>query len=208
VFAWYGALNSITLATLKTLSPGVPDFYQGHEAIELSLVDPDNRRAVDFERRRVLLAEMQAIAGTAERSAALRGLVAQAVDGRAKFCATWAALQLRRTHETALRGADYVPLEVRGTKAQHALAFARREGAQWVVVVGARLCASFGLRVGEAPIGDAWGDTVIVWPTDEAEPPALHDAISGRQHVLQGGTLPLAALLRDFSVAALGNPKP
>jgi (1->4)-alpha-D-glucan 1-alpha-D-glucosylmutase len=71
LLGWYGALNGIAMATIKCLSPGVPDLYQGHETIELSLVDPDNRRPVDYVRRRALLAQAEELAALPERTAAL-----------------------------------------------------------------------------------------------------------------------------------------
>ncbi len=208
VFAWYGALNGLTLAVVKSLSPGVPDYYQGHEAIELSLVDPDNRRAIDYERRRTMLSGARAIAALPDRAAALRELLDHAHDGRAKFQATWCTLQLRRSHEAMLRRAEYVPLEVRGERAGHVVAFARRLGDEWVVVVGTRLFASLGLAGGDAPIGAVWADTEIVWPVaplpGRAAPTGwLEDCISGRRHGLDGSVLPVAALLREFPVAAL-----
>jgi (1->4)-alpha-D-glucan 1-alpha-D-glucosylmutase len=206
LFAWYGALNGIALATLKGLSPGVPDYYQGCEAIELSLVDPDNRRAVDYVRRRTMLDESRAIAALPARAAPLRGLVARAVDGQAKFHATWCTLQLRHAHEEMLRRAEYLPLEVRGERAAHGVAFARRRGGEWIVAVATRLVASMGLAVGEAPIGAVWGDTHIVWPADAA--PSLTDAISGAHHVAADGALPLADLLREFPAAALFGASP
>ena len=203
VFAWYGALNGITMATLKCLSPGVPDFYQGCEAIELALVDPDNRRAVDYERRRTLLSRAREMAALPDRAAALRELLADAPDGRAKFQAIWCALQLRREHDDMLRQADYVPLEVRGVHAEHIVAFARHHDSEWLVVVGARLFASLGLKVGEAPIGDVWRDTEIVWPHTPAPDLRLDDFIGGRRHALTGGAIKVSDVLRDFPAAAL-----
>ena len=209
VFAWYGALNSITMATIKSLSPGVPDYYQGCETVEFLLVDPDNRSAVDYERRRGMLAAAQALAAQPDRAAALRELIDHAVDGRAKFQATWSALQLRREHDDMLRGAEYVALEVRGERALNVVAFARHSGNEWVVVIGARLFASLGVQVGEAPVGAVWGDTEVVWPgadtADGTRPPPLRldDAVSGRQHQLGSGSLKLAEVLHDFTVATL-----
>jgi (1->4)-alpha-D-glucan 1-alpha-D-glucosylmutase len=212
--AWFGALNGLTLALVKTLSPGVPDFYQGHEAIELSLVDPDNRRPVDFERRRALLDEMCRAAGLADapaRSAVWRDLLAHAVDGRAKFWVTWRALQLRRDAEAMLRRADYLPLAVRGAHAEHVLAFARHDAGLWLVVVAARLPATLQRRVGEAPVGEVWGDTAIVWPDDAPVPagePWLEDRIAMRRHAPRDGALALADLLREWPVAALYGAPP
>jgi (1->4)-alpha-D-glucan 1-alpha-D-glucosylmutase len=208
VIGWHGALNSLTMAVVKGLSPGVPDFYQGQEASELSLVDPDNRRPIDFARRRAMLAEARAVAALPERSAALRELLSNVDDGRAKFWVTWCTLQLRQARADTLRQADYVALEVRGERRANVVAFARRQGSAWVVVVGTRLSASFALPVGTAPIGDAWGDTAIVWPVPgaaraEHRAPWLTEVISGRRHGLQTATLPLAEVLREFPVAAL-----
>ena len=205
--AWFGALNGLTMALVKCLSPGVPDIYQGHEAIELSLVDPDNRRAVDFERRRALLDEAQAIAALADapaRSAALQQLLAGAVDGRAKFWVSWRALQLRRDAEAMLRRAEYLPLAVRAGAAQHVLAFARRDGATWLVVITTRLASTLQPGAGAAPVGDVWGDTAIVWPEDETSATAwLEDRIAMRRHAVRDGALLLSEVLREWPVAAL-----
>ncbi len=206
LIAWYGALNSLSLVILKALSPGVPDFYQGCEAIELLLVDPDNRRAVDFARREHLLADAQALAARDDRRAGLQELATHGTDGRAKFWATWRTLQLRERHAAVLRDGHYLPLEVRGDKARHALAFARRDDHGCVVAVVPRLVATMGLALGEAPLGECWGDTHLVWPEAHAAPPAgLVCAISGQRHSWVDGTLALAQLLGDFPVAALGS---
>ncbi len=210
--AWFGALNGLSMALLRCLSPGVPDIYQGHEAIELSLVDPDNRRPVDFERRRALLDEAQAIAVLADapaRAAALGQWLAGAVDGRAKFWVTWRALQLRRDAQAMLTGAEYLPLTVSGSAAQHVIAFARYDGVQWLVVIATRLAATLQPGVGVAPVGDVWGDTAIVWPKDEGCAAAwLEDRIAMRRHAVRGGVLLLSELLREWPVAALYGVPP
>ena len=210
--AWFGALNGLTMALLKCLSPGVPDIYQGHEAIELSLVDPDNRRAVDFQRRGALLDEAQALAALADapaRSVALGQWLTGAVDGRAKFWVTWRALQLRRDAEAMLRRAEYLPLAVRGSAAQHVVAFARRDGASWLVVIASRLAATLRPVVGAAPVGDCWGDTAIVWPDDRTSSTAwLEDRIAMRKHAVRDGVLLLSEVLREWPVAALYGVPP
>ncbi len=205
--AWFGALNGLSMALLKCLSPGVPDIYQGHEAIELSLVDPDNRRPVDFERRGALLGEAQAIAALADapaRAAALRQWLADAVDGRAKFWVTWRALQLRRDAQAMSSRAEYLPLAVRGSAAQHVIAFARHDGVQWLVVVATRLAATLQPGAGVAPLGDVWRDTAIVWPEGEGGAAVwLEDRIAMRRHAVRDGVLLLGELLREWPVAAL-----
>ena len=206
-FAWYGALNGIAMAVLKCLSPGVPDFYQGHESIELRLVDPDNRRPVDWNRRLEMMAHARALVARDDRAPALCELLEHLTDGRAKFFATWCALGLRRKHEALLRDGAYLPLEVHGERAAHVVAFARRDGPRWAVAIATRLPASLGLAVGEPPIGEAWGDTHVVWPDAAAGAGApafwLDDAISARRHQPREGMLRIADVLRDFPAAAL-----
>ncbi len=210
LFAWYGALNSTTLAAIKCLSPGVPDFYQGHAAIELTLMDPDNRSPVDHDRRRALLARAESAQALpdAARRAEWRALLTHAEDGEAKFRVTWAALQLRRTHERLLQHADYLPLAASGKHAAQVVAFARHEAGQWLIVIAPRLYASFGLPVGEAPVGEAWGDTVLELPASDAAQhlpvgTRLCDALGGAVRTVAGPTLKLVDVLRDFPLALL-----
>jgi (1->4)-alpha-D-glucan 1-alpha-D-glucosylmutase len=203
-FAWYGALNGIALAALKFTSPGVPDLYQGHELIELSLVDPDNRRPVDYERRRGQLRELQALAQSPERDANLRALLLAAPDGRAKLWTTWRTLQARREHARVFMHGEYLPLSIVGERARNAIAYARRAGDALAIVVVGRLFASLGPGVGAPPVGAAWGDTRL--EAGELAPAAgvaLRDALSGQALRLDGAPLPLARLLAHFPAAVL-----
>ncbi|MEO8280505.1 MAG: malto-oligosyltrehalose synthase [Ideonella sp.] len=206
VFAWYGALNGLSLAAIKALSPGVPDYYQGHEAIELSLVDPDNRRPVDFDRRRALLEQARQIVALSDRQAALRELLRNAVDGRAKFFVTWCSMQLRRHCDDLLSGSKYIALELAGERAEYLIAFARSDGNRCVIVLAARLYASLDLEVGDLPIGGVWGDTELLWPSS-VDLPAIEyrDAISGRTHRFDRRSIRVADLLRDFPTAVLSS---
>lgn len=205
VFAWFGSLNALTIAAIKCLSPGVPDFYQGHETTELSLVDPDNRRPVDYQRRLVMLSRAEDLAALDDRHAALRRLLEGVTNGMAKFWTVYCALQVRRRHETMLRDAPWLPLELRGSQARHGIAFARCIGAAVVIVVATRLYASLAPEVGELPVGAVWEDTELVWPDGGAPGghAALTDAISGRRIELGDASLRLTELLADFPVAML-----
>ena len=208
VFAWYGALNGVSLAAIKALSPGVPDYYQGHEAIELSLVDPDNRRPIDFERRRALLEQARQIVALDDRRAALHELLRNAVDGRAKFFATWCSMQLHRRCDDMLRNSQYHPLELTGERAEHLVAFARTDGRRCVIVLAARLYASLDLEVGALPVGEVWGDTELHWPSGVDLPSIEYqDAITGRTQRFEQRSLRVADALRDFPVAVLGSDK-
>jgi (1->4)-alpha-D-glucan 1-alpha-D-glucosylmutase len=201
--AWYGALNGLTLALVKGLSPGVPDYYQGHEAIELTLVDPDNRRAVDFARRRDLLQQALRLEEMPQRGAALREWLDQAPDGRAKFWVTKCVLRIRQSMELLYRHPTYVALEPHGPLAPHLIAFAVHDGSRCVVAVAPRLHASLGLEAGTAALGGVWADTELVWPDTVRRPSSVTDEITGQRHALTGARWPVAALLRDFPVAAL-----
>jgi (1->4)-alpha-D-glucan 1-alpha-D-glucosylmutase len=106
-----------------------------------------------------------------------------------------------------------VPLQLQGERADQAIAFARRDGPRWLIAIGMRLSAAFGLPIGQAPLGEAWGDTSIAWPPAGAplcpeRPPPLADAISGIRHAGTDGTLALASILREFPVAALFGEEP
>ena len=125
--AFLGALRSLALLTVKIAAPGIPDFYQGTELWDLSLVDPDNRRRVDFPRREALLHSLPLPPTQAGASA----LLSQWRDGRVKLHAMRAGLALRRQAASVfLRGA-YVPLRIQGS--DRVLAFARRSGGAWVL---------------------------------------------------------------------------
>jgi (1->4)-alpha-D-glucan 1-alpha-D-glucosylmutase len=162
-----GMMNSLSQLILKTGSPGVPDFYQGAELWDLSLVDPDNRRPVDFERRVSFLDEMEpALTGCGEsRRAYVRGLLEHWEDGRIKLFTTAAGLRLRRRlREVFLEGA-YIPLTASGAGAGHVIAFGRRKGSAAVIVVAGRLFAS--LCGSSATLnGESWRDTVMRAPTE------------------------------------------
>ena len=188
-------------ATLKLTSPGVPDLYQGHELIELSLVDPDNRRPVDYELRRELLAQMRGAFDDGHAATALTELLRTAPDGRAKMWVSWRALQLRKADETLFVHGDYLPLAVVGARERHALAYARRHGGRWVVVAVGRLFASMGLAVGRPPIGDIWDATWIELPADA--PATWTEALTGARRTVREGRLALAELFADAPVAIL-----
>src|SRR6185312_3305613 len=126
-FAWFGMLNSVSMTLLKLSSPGVPDIYQGNELLDFSLVDPDNRRPVDYTLREANLASLGAIdAAPAEvRGARLRALFDAPLDGRAKLFVVTHALSLRKRFPALFAYGDYRPVAARGAHAGHVVAFAR-----------------------------------------------------------------------------------
>jgi (1->4)-alpha-D-glucan 1-alpha-D-glucosylmutase len=194
--AWHGALNTLAITLLKFTSPGVPDLYQGQETIDFSLVDPDNRRPVDFAQRQRALEAMQEIAAADDPAPRVARLCAAPADGRAKTWITWRALQLRRAHASLFGHGDYVALNVSGARARHVVAFARRRDDDVLVVATGRLFAQLGCARGELPTGAVWNDTTLTLPPWGHEL-ALRDALSGRVFQPNGVTFKLDEL---FSV--------
>ncbi|MBR0869075.1 malto-oligosyltrehalose synthase [Bradyrhizobium tropiciagri] len=133
--ALLGALNSLSQITLKATMPGVPDFYQGTELWDFSLVDPDNRRPVDFAGRATALAALE----TPDWDA----LAQSWRDGRLKFAWTRHLLRLRSEMADVFTGGDYEPLTVSGPHRDHVVAFARRHGRDAAIVALARSLAPF-----------------------------------------------------------------
>ena len=127
-----GALNGLTQLTLKATMPGVPDFYQGTEFWDLSLVDPDNRRPVDFPAR---ARSLQSSSGSIDWKA----LADNWPDGRIKLALTARLLAVRREFPQVLTHGDYRPLRVNGPDSAEIVAFARRHGGEAVLIVAARL---------------------------------------------------------------------
>jgi (1->4)-alpha-D-glucan 1-alpha-D-glucosylmutase len=188
--AYLGALNSLSQVVLKIASPGVPDFYQGTELWDFSLVDPDNRRPVDFRRRVRLLKELggRVRKGRAEMATAF---FARWRDGVIKLHVTQSCLNLRKAcPELFLRG-DYVPLEVTGERKENAVAFARRLEDEWAVAVVGRFLARM-TTPETPPLGRrTWGEDAVLLP--KAAPSTWHDVLT--DDVVQADPGPRSAAL-------------
>jgi (1->4)-alpha-D-glucan 1-alpha-D-glucosylmutase len=196
---FHGLVNSLVQSLLKIASPGIPDLYQGAELLDLSLVDPDNRRPVDYERRHALLQQLHVHA--VDRQQLARELVARWPDERAKLYVTTQALKLRQHLAHVFQAGEYVPLTCRGTKGPHACAFMRRHKSDCVVAVApVRSLNLAGER--RLPLGaTAWGTTEIALPP--GSPQEYEDVFTGACVSAVDGVLNLAELLRQFPVALL-----
>jgi (1->4)-alpha-D-glucan 1-alpha-D-glucosylmutase len=187
-----GAVNSLTQTLLKLTSPGVPDIYQGNEIWDYSLVDPDNRRPVDYKRRREMLASLA--------GANPQDLVRDWVDGRIKMFLTQRVLQFRREHIELFQHGEYLPLTPSGTFAECCVSFGRQLANQWIVVVTPRLSS----RVGFPPIGESWKDTTIEFP--ETLPlEHAHDLFTCRPVPVQNRVVKLADALSILPFAVITN---
>ena len=179
--AQLGAINSLTQVFLKLTVPGVPDIYQGNEIWDLSLVDPDNRRPVDYAKRRELLKSLEGVSP--------EELLRHWPDGRIKLFVTQRLLRFRRAHPALFHAGDYTPLRVTGPFAESCVAFAREHQGERFVALAPRLSA----RVGFPPIGDRWQDTRVELPETFAKT-KVRDLFTGRE--LQGKVaLPIAEAL-------------
>jgi (1->4)-alpha-D-glucan 1-alpha-D-glucosylmutase len=202
-FNWFGALNSLSCAVLRYSSPGLPDLYQGDELFDLSLVDPDNRRPVDYALRASLLAELQARVDRDGPLQVARELAQDPSDPRAKLFVIWRLLSLRSGATELLRAGDYRPLEVVGAQAQHVVAFARHAGDSLMVVIAGRLFAGLLGSVGRLPTGDVWEDTEVRLGETVGSHGELTDALTGARWRCDGAGLRLADVLQHLPGAVL-----
>jgi (1->4)-alpha-D-glucan 1-alpha-D-glucosylmutase len=177
-------VNSLAQVTLKIGSPGVPDFYQGTESWDLTLVDPDNRRAVDFDRRRQMLTDVDRllVQGPDERAPGIAEQLMAWPDGRIKLLVTAAGLRLRRDHPELFLAGDYVPLVTEASVGASLVAFARTLGEAAALFVAPRFSAA--LMDAEHPLAlgvDRWKSSRVLLPPQ----------LSGRvfRHALTGAEI-------------------
>jgi (1->4)-alpha-D-glucan 1-alpha-D-glucosylmutase len=164
--AQLGVYNSLAQVALKIAAPGVPDFYQGTEIWDFSLVDPDNRRPIDYTLRRTLLAGLDADVQTRGRTAAAAGLMADIFDHRLKLFTVATLLRFRHTRREVFDRGTYMPVATDGNRQAHIFAFARSYAGRQAIVAVPRLLASVLPDERALPLGDrVWGDTVLVLPT-------------------------------------------
>lgn len=160
-----GMVNSLAQVVLKAAAPGMPDFYQGTELWDLSLVDPDNRRPVDFALRRRMLESCTSIDAVSDVS----DLLEHWTDGRIKLFITARALNLRREHPDLFARGEYLPLEVAGDKSNHVVAFMRRRDEKLILAVAPRLVGALATADRWLPRGEeSWGATRLILPADVA----------------------------------------
>ncbi|MBL9123951.1 MAG: malto-oligosyltrehalose synthase [Planctomycetaceae bacterium] len=229
--AEHGRWNSLAQTLLKIASPGVPDFFQGTESWTLTLVDPDNRRPVDFAARARALDELdqqlsrcldapgadsvaawlergRTSAAAASLAARVRPLVAELLhargDGRLKLYCTQLALRARRALPALFTEGSYEPLAAEGSQAQSVVAFARQHGDDMLLAIAPRATVRVTGFGGPVPCGDLWSDTHLVLPEPFAGR-SWWDVLGGRVHPPNSAQpqLALRDLLGDLPVALL-----
>jgi len=188
-----GAAKSLAQTVLRLTSPGMPDLYQGTELWDLSLVDPDNRRPVDYELRRQMLNAPPRIADLQDWQ-----------TGRVKQQIVNQVLALRAQQPDLFAHGKYLPLEIEGPAARHAIAFARRRLDQTVIVIVAHLPCRLLAGDGTPSLsGEAWGDSAVLLP--ESAGMACIDILTGSEVAAASGRLPLRDALPVLPVAVLAQ---
>ena len=188
--SFHGFLNGLSQVALKMMSPGVPDFYQGTEIWDLSLVDPDNRRPVDYEQRRSMLKKLKA---SFERGSLDLGTMQRRFfDGRIKLFVTWRALELRTRRAELFQRGEYRALR---STSPSVCSFLRGDD---VLVAVPRLTTRI-TKPGTSPVGDVWGDATL--PIESRG--TFQNIFTGEILELSGAPVPVAQVLATFPVAIL-----
>jgi (1->4)-alpha-D-glucan 1-alpha-D-glucosylmutase len=200
--AYFGMVNGLGQTLLKMTCPGVPDFFQGSELWDLRLVDPDNRKPVDFVSRMTALQEVEqdaeAAAGLLKK---VRGLTEHWKDGKIKLFLIRRTLGYRREHSALFAEGNFLPAEVRGPAAEKVVAFYRRHKNDWTLVAIPRWLVRE--SSGDAP----WRDTMVVLP--KTAPESWSNVLTGTRNEIRAidgeRVLEVGALLADFPVALLSS---
>lgn len=199
--AHYGALNSLSQTLLKLTSPGVPDVYQGSEVWDLSLVDPDNRRPVDFTQRQTDLNQIKS-GIESDILSLISNLLSTKEDGRIKLFLVVQALKARTDYKAVFLDGDYQPLEVGGRFKDHIIAFMRSNGDSTLLTIAPRFLTRL-VQPGDYPLGqDVWQDTYLELPvslSSQWKNLLTDQPITANQHLFIGEAL------QHFPVALLAS---
>ncbi len=193
--AEYGIYNSLAQVLIKNTAPGVPDLYQGAEVWELSLVDPDNRRPVDYQQRIELLEDIKAKIKL-DILQLIKELIEAKENGKIKLFLTHQLLQARKEYSEIFSNGDYQPIEVTGKYQNHLVAFARNYGDKTIVAIAPRFLTGI-IKPGQLPLGvDVWSDTSLKLAHKNWYNLIDHQTIVGEN-------LAVGEILQNFPVALL-----
>lgn len=208
--AYWGMFNSLSQILLKLTVPGVPDIYQGNELWDFSLVDPDNRRPVNYTQRQHLLKEMEAYAAIPQDALAkqVRRLLDHLTDGRAKLYLTWRLLHSRQRWPAVFQEGAYMPLATAGARKDHLCSFARYTDDISLIIAAPRWFSRLvPAALGQLPLGDiVWGATTIEVPNLAAGMRSVNVLTGEIVEVVQTNEVPelvVSALFTSFPVALL-----
>ena len=207
--ALIGIFSGLSQTLLKMTAPGVPDIYQGNELLQYSLVDPDNRQPVDYEKREALLANLTDMSKE-QSTAGVEELLK--VPEVAKLYVSWKTLQFRKQHAAVFQRGEYVPLAANGPRSENVIAFERQHEGCSILVVAPRLCARL-LKEDRDTIckSEIWQDTVI--PLPNASTSCYHNLFTGeclpvKKTELNRPFVALTEVFGTFPVAVLVSEPP
>jgi (1->4)-alpha-D-glucan 1-alpha-D-glucosylmutase len=199
--SFYGIFNSLSQTLIKITSPGFPDFYQGSEFWDLNLVDPDNRRHVDFKLRMWLIKELKA-KETKDIQKLIQELFLTKADGRIKLFLTYKALAARRKQRSLFEKGNYIPIKTAGKFKNHIVVYAREQKPVWAVIIAPRFLTGI-VEESILPVGrDIWHDTSIILPEDA---PVLWTEMLTGSEVDLGRTFYVGDVLDQYPGALLMN---
>lgn len=190
----FGIVNSLSQLLLKFTCPGIPDVYQGTELWDLSMVDPDNRRPVDYELRNSFIEEREAGEG-------IRQLWSARYNGKIKLWLQRNLLLHRKLDTDLFTTGDYLPLSVKGRYAKHVFAFARRYQERWIIVAVPLDMAGLSRKRGDEGIFTDWRDTRIVLPAEA--PVRWTSLLTEEKGKVDEGILEVAVIFKEFPLAFL-----
>ncbi|MFH1926380.1 MAG: malto-oligosyltrehalose synthase [Chloroflexota bacterium] len=200
--AFFGSLNSLGQLLIKVTAPGIPDFYQGTELWDLSLVDPDNRRPVDFQKRKRYLNELMQ-EETLSKSRLLAQLLKSWKDGRVKLYLTQKAMRFRSENATIFQYGEYLPIQVSPNMREHIYAFGRCHEKEWALTVVSRLTTKL-VSADEFPLGPVWGQSRLFLHRNA--PRNWRNILTGEEiDIKEGNGLAVSEVLRTCPVALMTN---
>jgi (1->4)-alpha-D-glucan 1-alpha-D-glucosylmutase len=203
--AYFGMLNGLAQTLIKAASPGVPEIYQGCDLWDLRLVDPDNRRAVDYAIRAKFLGEIERRAQNRDGADEFRKeIVTNWQDGRIKLYIIWSVLNLMRLNPLLFQEGSFEPLKVEGKRANNVIAYMRRGGKSGLIVVAAKWLAQAKAPMSQQDMRKFWSNTEIRLPQGAAEHWVnLFGDSAMSIDTEKRKTLKVAELMGDFPVACL-----
>ena len=205
--AQYGMVNSLSQVLIKVTAPGIPDFYQGTELWDLHLVDPDNRRPVQYEDYRQTLEHLRTVQQHDGPLPLIQQLLENPQNGHLKFLVTTMALHYRKQHPSLFLDGGFQPFEIVGTHSPHVCAFGRIQEGQMAVTVIPRFTTSLGHETSPWPMGkEVWEDTALLIPDELANSPFTNIFTGETMTSIQQSEkslLPLHTIFQHFPVALL-----
>lgn len=200
--AFFGILNSLSQKLVAITSPGVPDFYQGTELWDFSLVDPDNRRPVDFKKRESFLTDIKERLRSGSETL-IEELLRYKEDGRIKLFLIYKVLKARGQYTDVFEKGRYVPLKTEGKFKNCVIAYARQDGNCWAITFAGRFFTSLA-KEGVLPLTESvWEDTSVILP--KGGPVSWKNVITDEK-IEGGGSLLVGKIFNSFPAALIiGN---